>query len=568
MGVIIKINEKKVFIARKNVEYLTTTDPMYFEYWTENSGKEQPETTNTNRHQIIDFLSSELDIEKIPFEFKDGEESYLNVRHTSFFCYLTQNEIDATDSLYHRAHDGFLNIQIKSALEYFLGTFNEDLYYDFIKLQKLRKELATINSKLKEFELIKGEVFEKAYELLGKCQRFGLYSEKELPNDTNEYITMLNRIISSWKPEEITLHSGSVVELYDQLIELREKLAKKEEDLYEIKKYSNATKTFKEETDHQKYRLNLIDVFDSDKRNNTCPLCENDLKHIPIKIEEIKNDFIKIDNELGGTKKIRHYVEEIVESVEKEIIDIKNDISKISSKIKGFLGEEKISENIFKENLQISEIIGEVKLWLESVRETDDKSKLSTEKKLIINKIKSIENNIKFNEQSPRRINILDSINEKLDEWAPELQLYQARKIKFKYSIDKMEIILNDKQRDYSNLGGGHNMLAIHVMLYLALHRHFIERERPVPNFIIFDQPSTPYFSEDPDVNNINDYYEKDPRKKLGRMYKFIIDKTNQMKNLQVIIVDQANLTHEAWFEKYEVKDWNGALLPNTWKEE
>lgn len=45
---------------------------------------------------------------------------------------------------------------------------------------------------------------------------------------------------------------------------------------------------------------------------------------------------------------------------------------------------------------------------------------------------------------------------------------------------------------------------------------------------------------------------------------KFIIEKTEQSKNLQVIIMDQARM-NEKWFEDGEVKDWGDGLIPLEW---
>jgi len=566
LGVTIKINGRKLFLARKNVEYNTTTDLMYIEYLTDSSPEKPPESTNINRAQVIDFLSTELGIERIPLIYKDNEEFFVNIRHSSFFCYLTQNEIDTTDFLYHRSHDGFLNLQIYSALEYFLGTLNEDLFYDFIQMQKLKRKLATVRSKLKELELIRGNVYEKAYELLGKCQRHEIYHDDKLPSDTDEYITALKSIIINWKPTEIPSLSQNVSELYDQLFLLRGEINDKEEVLYELKKYSNITQDFKAETDHQKNRLKLIEIFDDEKGNYTCPLCENKLEKIPPSIESIKKDFLQIEKDLGGTQKIRHYVDDIVKKLEKEKTDLKNDVSKLSSKIQGFLNEQTESKEIFKENLQISELIGEIKLWLESVKESDEKSALGKEKIQLTESIDYLEDKIRFNKQSPRRINILNSFNDILKKWAIAVEIYQAKNYQFQYNVETITLLSSDnKPINYSNLGGGHNMLGIHLILYLALHRYFIDAKRPIPNFLIFDQPSTPYFSKDPVKGKIDDYY-KGPRETLAKIYKFIIDKTEEMKNLQVIITDQAYLHHEDWFEKYLVTDWGEALVPNDWK--
>jgi hypothetical protein len=90
-----------------------------------------------------------------------------------------------------------------------------------------------------------------------------------------------------------------------------------------------------------------------------------------------------------------------------------------------------------------------------------------------------------------------------------------------------------------AEIGSGVNWVGYHLLALLALHRYFIEKRRPVPAFLILDQPSQVYFPPDPldaDKGNINQRIEGMPedsprqakalkdREALKAIYKLLFD--------------------------------------------
>lgn len=567
-GITINLNGKKFFIARPNIEDQVSTDLMYLESVQDTCPNEPPLTHNIHRKKLLNFLSKELKISEIPLEYKNDEYFTTSIRHALFFCYLTQHEISTTDLLFHRSYDGFINLQRELSLEYFLDSFEEDIFLNYIEIKKLNQKLGKIMTKLKEYELIKGNVFERASEFIGKCEKYGISDETEIPEDLTEYIGVLKRIIRKWKPEEIPIMKDEIDSLYDQIFELKENLRNKTEMLSDLKKYSNIATDFQEKSYIQKYRLKLADVFNTDNINPTCPLCQNDLDgKIPKRLEQIKKDFGEIDKNLRNTTKVTHYVGEFIEKAEDDKNKITTKIDKLSAIIKGFIYEQSSSKKIFEDNIRISETIGQIKLWLSSVEETDEQSKLGMEKKRIDIQLKNLREIINRTKEGYHRQTILDSINSTLSLWAKELKIQDAEKFQIDFTVDTIKLLYNSgKILNYSNLGGGHNMLCIHLILYLGLHKYFSENERPVPNFLILDQPSTAYFPRDPETNNIDDYVKGNERQTLENIYKFIVDKSESLKNFQVILLDQAKF-NEDWFDERVVSDWNEGLIPKDWYE-
>jgi hypothetical protein len=113
------------------------------------------------------------------------------------------------------------------------------------------------------------------------------------------------------------------------------------------------------------------------------------------------------------------------------------------------------------------------------------------------------------------------------------------------------------------NMGSGDNWVGCHVLTHMALHRLFSERNRPVPAFLILDQPSKAHYPPSEEI--IEEDIPDDDRAAVLRLFKFIYDRTAQG-NFQTIVIDHADES-EAWFQDAVIQRWRGGekLVPETW---
>jgi hypothetical protein len=110
----------------------------------------------------------------------------------------------------------------------------------------------------------------------------------------------------------------------------------------------------------------------------------------------------------------------------------------------------------------------------------------------------------------------------------------------------------------------------------LALHQHFCRQKRPVPRFIVLDQPSQVYFAS-PDVyrelgGSITDtkaaIAANADMEAVRRMFRFLVDVCEELTGeCQIIVLEHANLDEE-WFQDALIEEpWAGerGLIPETW---
>jgi Protein of unknown function (DUF3732) len=117
------------------------------------------------------------------------------------------------------------------------------------------------------------------------------------------------------------------------------------------------------------------------------------------------------------------------------------------------------------------------------------------------------------------------------------------------------------------HMGSGENWVGYHMIAHFALHKWFVNRNRPVPRFLLIDQPSQVYFPEDRDWEQAGQRRSED-REAVSRMYKLALNVVESLTDqLQVIITDHANID-EPWFQNCIIERWREGikLVPDSWR--
>ncbi len=117
-------------------------------------------------------------------------------------------------------------------------------------------------------------------------------------------------------------------------------------------------------------------------------------------------------------------------------------------------------------------------------------------------------------------------------------------------------------------MGSAENWLGYHLSAIFPLKEYFINKKRPIPSFLILDQPSQVYFPRDL-ADKTKGFIQKDvEREAVKRIYKFMFDRVEELDGkLQLIVMDHAEVD-EDWFNSSIRESWwedNQALIPIDW---
>ncbi|WHP69393.1 DUF3732 domain-containing protein [Phaeobacter inhibens] len=116
-------------------------------------------------------------------------------------------------------------------------------------------------------------------------------------------------------------------------------------------------------------------------------------------------------------------------------------------------------------------------------------------------------------------------------------------------------------------MGSGENWVGYHVLAHLALHWWFRKRGRPVPAFLILDQPTQAYYPSDRTEGGLDQIEDDEDRQAVLALFKLMYHGCQEIEMpFQLIVLDHAHLADD-WFEASIIEEWRGenALVPRDW---
>jgi hypothetical protein len=180
--------------------------------------------------------------------------------------------------------------------------------------------------------------------------------------------------------------------------------------------------------------------------------------------------------------------------------------------------------------------------------------------------ILSLEKSVDSENEKERLLSILNKINLQMSKWVENLDVeYENNPIRFDISKLTMYIDTDVKPIALPQIGSGANWVAYHLLIIFALHQHFIQNNRPVPRFVILDQPTQVYY---PPEKNDNIVEISSDELAVNKMFDFIFKVVQSLTpKLQVIITDHAYLKNDM-FKESVTEIWRDGLklIPADWE--
>lgn len=116
-----------------------------------------------------------------------------------------------------------------------------------------------------------------------------------------------------------------------------------------------------------------------------------------------------------------------------------------------------------------------------------------------------------------------------------------------------------------NQIGSAANWIGYHLVAHLALHKFFVDQQRPIPRFLMLDQLTQAYYPSD--VTRVSGIPSDEDRAAVQSIYELLADVTALLGNqLQIIVCDHANLPDD-WFQAAVIDNWRDGrrLIPADW---
>jgi len=578
VGLKLLVKEGQVFIARRVPKPGIKTSPdIYYEVGNQLVVPPFEKLKSTINPQGLETLLNKHagiseNIHETP-EVQTRRPLKANIRHALFFTYQQQSEIISNKHLFHKQSEEWIPQAIRDVLPYFLGAVDEDYVSKMEKLRKLKNDLRLLERKLMEFEAVRGNGLTKAHLLLGEAQNLGLYPPSELPAAWEDSVSALGIIqrIPVNPEKEVSQEDDEFERLQHERLQLINDLKAVKAQLEAAKALDSDRDTFSQEAREQASRLNAIGLFDRTKDERmVCPVCQSHIEESVVpSFVRLQDALTQVQKQVRTTSERSPKMQEAIRTLETKIDNLKRRLADNREAAEAVQANNQRLQEVQDRAARRAYILGRVALYLESLPQVQVTSDLQQKMRDLQKEIRSLEEQTSSEAIQERLQSIISIISFDMNDWAKELLLEHSEN-PLRLDAKRLTIVADTPEGPIpmDKMGSGENWVGYHLIIHFALHKWFVAKKRPVPRFIVIDQPSQVYFPSDIDVDgSMNEIKKDEDREAVSRMFQLMVKVVEDLSpEFQIILTDHADI-REDWFQKSVIERWRRGtkLVPVEW---
>lgn len=573
-GIHLKKGSDEIFIARDNPgPGASTGSKVYFQRGDLGSYPSLDDIAkNTTEASLKEFVTRFAGISENEHRPQSGTRLPLeaDISHALWLCFQKQNTIASQDQLFHRMNEQFLPQALKDTLPYFLGAVDETHFLLMGEMDELVKRLRTLEAadtrQVQAIEASRNRISRVVHE--GK--RVGLISQDFVVVDDTAF-AYLEKIAETQieAPELMPDFGATIQKLRSEQNSLQGRLVELNQDVRAARSFLSDQTDFSRETAEQRARLKSVEIYKQDHdSHSSCPFCESTLAAPIPTIDEINRSLEKVSVQLKGIYRESPHIQSHIGSLEQQILQASDALTVVQAELNRAISEDQNAQESQNQLLARGRFLGRLQEFLETVAPSKTADSVSDQITEIKNLIAAVRSRINSDEIASRLETILSLISGKMTDYSNMLDLEHSGS-SLRLDLKKLTVVANteDGPIPLNRMGSGENWVGYHVLSHLALHWWLRKRNRPVPGFLIFDQPTQAYYPPDRTEGGLDQIDADEDRKAVQALFSLMNAACAEISpEFQLIVLDHAHLADE-WFEESIIQEWRGteALVPYDW---
>lgn len=575
-AVLFQLGDGQIFIARRNPEMSEkTSSDIYMDRSSKITAPAMAEIfKNTTVSAVEKFLAAAIGISenenRPPAQTRDPLEA--NFRHSLLLSIQDQNDIDSKTRLFHRQDESFIGQAIKDTLPYFLGAIDEDRLFKQSLLDQAKRKLRQLERQLKDSESQDTETFSRAKGLFEEAKEVGLIDERKAAINYASLMDSLKRIAedNSIRNDLIVADGEDILaSLRNTRQALRRELEKVNEEIRSTKIFTSESSGYESEVKEQRARLSSIGlVRDTKCDEKMCPLCDSSL-NVPIPtISKISESLNTLNEQLDAVEAENPRLQLRLASLQGDREKIEDALRENQMQINHRMRENEI-HRVQQDNFILqARTTGKIQQYIEVARDADDDSALKSAIAAAQQRVAILEAELDMDDVREKLNTFLNIIGGYMTHYSTELDL-EHKGSQLRLDIRNLTVVADtlDGPVPLYRMGSGENWVGYHVLAHLGVHKWFRQKNRPVPGFIILDQPSQAHYPPEKDAEGSISVLKNEDQAAVFKLFKLIADVAKELQpNLQIIVMDHADLQND-WFQDAVVERWRDGkkLIPQEW---
>lgn len=498
-----------------------------------------------------------------------------NLKHTYYYLFQKQGLVANKDQLLYRQNEPYQPQAIRDTLPILLGVSSHDRYELEAKLRMTRRDLR-LNSKLLEQARDSTDTsLQKAIGLYSEAKTVGVIGGEDPRADVDGIVAALRGALA-WTPEKIPEDDGERTSRIEEALgQLRKDRRELQAMIDAARQFSRRAGGYATEAAEQLDRLASIKALprDQDSREWQWPFAERNLSLESPVATVLLNELQSLDAELsisvGQRPKLDAYLAELDARAREISASIKEKEAELSASV---AANESIAAMGSRSNAA-ARVVGRISLFLEGLPPDEEVAKLVNEHRRLEARVADLEARIGGDDGNERLTSILSIISRNVTQYVQKFEA-EFRDYPARFDLATLTVVFDRPERPVpmSRTGGGENHLAYHLSALLGLHLFAAKNNRPIPRFLLIDQPTQVYFPSEQVYKEADGSVQKTEAdadlKAVRRLFDLLLKFTqDEAPGFQLIVTEHANL-REQWFQNALVEQpWTKppALVPENW---
>ncbi|TGQ80254.1 DUF3732 domain-containing protein [Mesorhizobium sp. M8A.F.Ca.ET.207.01.1.1] len=487
-----------------------------------------------------------------------------------FFCLQNQDEIANRRLLFHRQGEERIPQAIKDTLPYFVGAMGEDHFLKQKRYDDARRRLRSLERDLADARALTDEASGTARNLILEAKRVGLLPFAATPETLETARDLLAqaaapRALEYARTDDL---AADLNDLEDRRRRLRFELQELRDEIRDLQRLTHEASAYEAEAQEQQARLASIGLVTHEKDGHeTCPLCDSQLP-IPVpSVGEILQSLTRLDRQLSTLRRDNPRVQGQIAELETQRTGLEAELIGVQRDITARIADNerlRIEQDQFTEQARVA---GRIGYYLENARTLSDDEGLRLQIARVRAEVTELEAALDYESMEERLTTALGLVGRDLTQYARRLQLEHGEN-NLRLDRKNLTVVADtiDGPLSLPQIGSGENWVGYHVAAHLALHKLFRARSRPVPSFLMLDQPSQAHYPPDRDVGEITGAEDED-QVAVARLYQLLSEYCISLApQMQVIVTDHVDLLQD-WFRAATVERWRDGikLVPMSW---
>ncbi|MDN3275147.1 DUF3732 domain-containing protein [Frankia sp. RB7] len=492
-------------------------------------------------------------------------------RHAIMFSLQGQDEIANRRLLFHRQGEQFMPAAIRDALPYFLGAIDENHFLTLKRFNEAKSRLRKLEREYADASAVTREISTSAQTLLQEARRVNLVPANANAPDVDSVMELL-RQASAPRPMDLTSTddpTADLGELEDRRRRLRGELQEIREEIADVERLNRDASEFEVEAKEQEARLASIGLIKhGGTAADTCPLCENHLA-VPVpSVLEIRQSLTGIEQQLASVRRDSPRLQARLASLEGRRTQAEERLRAVQVDLSARIQDNerlRIQQESFTEQARVS---GRVAYYLENVKAVANDSRLPQAIERLRAEVSELEQALDDETLQGRLDTALSLVNRDLTAYAGELGLEHGDN-PLRLDLKNLTVVADTVAGPLplSQMGSGENWVGYHVAAHLSLHKLFRLRKRPVPAFLMLDQPSQAHYPPERDENGRIDALADEDQAAVHGLFELLFKySSDPSSSMQIIVSDHVELL-APWFHDSIVQRWRDGIkfVPQTW---